>query len=63
LCDDLSIKRLRFLDIIQEAAADEGTDEASRFDADFALMTLELSRFISSIIDAFGGEDRSSYTQ
>jgi len=62
LCDDLSIKRLRFLDIIQEAAADESVDEISRFDADFALMTLELSRFIPSMIDAFGGEDRSSLT-
>ncbi len=62
LCDDLSIKRLRFMDILQEAAADEGMDEASRFDADFALMTLELSRFIPSMIDAFGGEDRSSLT-
>jgi len=60
LCDDLSIKRLRFMDILQEAAADEGIDEASRFDADFALMTLELSRFIPSVIEAFGGEDRSS---
>ncbi len=56
LCDDLSIKRLRFLDIIQERAADEAADEASRFDADFALMTLELSRLIPSIMDIFGGE-------
>jgi len=62
LCDDLSIKRLRFLDIIQEAAADEGTDEVSRFDADFALMTLELSRFIPSVLEAFGGEEISSLT-
>ncbi len=62
LCDDLSIKRLRFLDIIQETAADEAVDEASRFDADFALMTLELSRFIPSMIDAFGGEESSSLT-
>jgi len=62
LCDDLSIKRLRFLDIIQETVADEAMDEVSRFDADFALMTLELSHFIPSVIDAFGGEDRSSLT-
>ncbi|MCF6354321.1 MAG: recombination-associated protein RdgC [Candidatus Polarisedimenticolaceae bacterium] len=60
LCDDLSVKRLRFTDIIQERAADEAADEASRFDADFALMTLELSRFIPSMMDAFGGEERSS---
>jgi len=60
LSDDLSIKRLRFLDIIQEAAADNATDEASRFDTDFALMTLELSRFIPAMLDAFGGEDKSA---
>ena len=60
LCEDLSIKRLRFLDLIQEAAAEIETDnEASRFDADFALMTLELSRFIPALIKAFGGEDES----
>lgn len=58
LSDDLSIKRLRFLDIIQEAAADEANDEASRFDADFALMTLELSHFIPAVLKAFGGEDK-----
>jgi len=63
LCDDLSIKRLRFLDIIQETAADEAVDEASRLDADFALMTLELARFIPSMIDAFGGEESSSLTK
>ncbi|HEC16477.1 MAG TPA: recombination-associated protein RdgC [Sedimenticola sp.] len=61
LSDDLSIKRLRFLDLIQEAAADmEADDEASRFDADFSLMTLELSRFIPALMKAFGGEDESA---
>lgn len=62
LSEDLTIKRLRFLDLIQEAALEvEADDAATRFDADFALMTLELSRFIPEIINAFGGEDTSSW--
>lgn len=58
LCDDLSIKRLRFLELVLEEAADVDADDAvARFDADFALLTLELSRFIPALLDAFGGED------
>lgn len=56
LCDDLSVKRLRFLDLVMEEAADtHADDEAARFDADFALMNLELSRFIPALLAAFGG--------
>lgn len=56
LCDDLSIKRLRFLDLIMHEAADiDADDHAARFDADFALMGLELSRFLPALFDAFGG--------
>jgi recombination associated protein RdgC len=63
LCEDLTIKRLRFLDLIQEAAQEvEADDAASRFDADFALMTLELSRFIPALIQVFGGEDNSAWS-
>lgn len=56
LSDDLSIKRLKFLDVIQEEAAEaEAEDAATRFDVDFALMTLELRRFISRLVETFGG--------
>jgi len=56
LCDDLSIKRLRFLDLVMEEAAEvEADDPAARFDADFVLMAAELSQFIPAVIDAFGG--------
>ncbi|MFC1684128.1 recombination-associated protein RdgC [Pseudomonadota bacterium] len=62
LSEDLTIKRLRFLEVIQETAQEiEADDAATRFDADFALMTLELSRFISALINAFGGEDKSAW--
>ncbi|OQX45537.1 MAG: hypothetical protein B0D86_03485, partial [Candidatus Sedimenticola endophacoides] len=30
-------------------------DAATRFDVDFALMSLELGRFIPRLIDTFGG--------
>ncbi|MEX0619144.1 MAG: recombination-associated protein RdgC [Pseudohongiellaceae bacterium] len=54
--DDLTIKRLRFDGIEQEK--DRGGDaepESQRFDQDFAIMTLELSRFFTSLFAAFGG--------
>jgi recombination associated protein RdgC len=58
LGDDLGIRRLRFLDLVmQEAAETEADDALARFDADFALMGMELARFIPAVIEAFGGED------
>jgi len=55
--DDLTIKRLKFADEILEQAADEGAeDAASQFDADFSLMTGELTRFIPRLIEVLGGE-------
>ncbi|MCF6239575.1 MAG: recombination-associated protein RdgC [Candidatus Marinimicrobia bacterium] len=62
LADDLTIQRLRFLDVIQEAAQEvEADDEAGLFDADFALMTLELARFIPALLEVFGGESKSNW--
>jgi recombination associated protein RdgC len=59
LGDDLIVRRLRFGDVLQEEAADAGADDAvARFDADFALMSLELGRFIPAVLDAFGGEEQ-----
>jgi len=56
LADDLSIKRLKFLDLILEEAADmNADDEVMRFDADFSLMSLELSRFIPALCAYLGG--------
>ncbi len=55
--EDLSIKRLRFEDIISEAAEEsEDDDPATRFDVDFSLMALELSGFFPALMDALGGE-------
>jgi recombination associated protein RdgC len=55
--EDLSIKRVRFSDIVQEEASNVQVDSAAeRFDADFAIMTLEFARFLSRLVEVFGGE-------
>ncbi|MGR9052361.1 MAG: recombination-associated protein RdgC [Gammaproteobacteria bacterium] len=55
--ENLSIKRLRFLDLIQEQAADiETADNAERFDADFSIMSSELAGFLPRLMALFGGE-------
>lgn len=52
---DLSVKRLRFLDIVQENARDREPETAAEcFDADFALMSLELARFLPRLLELFG---------
>lgn len=56
LGDDFVLRRLRFGDrLLEERERDEADDEASRRDADFALMALELRTFLPRLIDAFGG--------
>lgn len=59
LCDDLTVRRLRFLDLVMEEAADvDADDAAARFDADFTLMAAELHNFLPAMIEAFGGLDQ-----
>lgn len=58
LGDDLGVRRLRFTDVVMEEATDtHAEDAAARMDADFALMSAELARFIPWLIEAFGGEE------
>jgi recombination associated protein RdgC len=58
--DHLAIKRLRFLDLIQDQVADiETYDEAEQFDVDFSIMSLELANFLPRLMDIFGGEQKS----
>ena len=55
--ENLSIKRLRFLDLIQDQVADiETADEAEQFDVDFSIMSLELANFLPRLMELFGGE-------
>lgn len=57
LGDDLSIKRLKFSEELREQNEDVLSEsEAARRDADFALMTGELGKFIPELISALGGE-------
>jgi recombination associated protein RdgC len=58
LDDALGVKRLRFLDLVQEQAADvEADGAAERFDADFAIMSGELAAFLPRLLELFGGEN------
>jgi recombination associated protein RdgC len=56
LTEKLEIKRLAFLDLLKEEA-EKGAEHADeQFDADFALMTGELSRLLPQLVAALGGE-------
>ncbi len=57
LDENLSVKRLKFLDLIQEQASDiEAFDEAEQFDADFSIMTAELAQFLPRLLELFNPE-------
>lgn len=54
---DYSIKRLRFSDVVKEAAGDYTAETfAEQFDADFTLQLLELRNFLPRLMELFGGE-------
>jgi len=56
LSEKLEIKRLAFLDLLMEQAEKTAEHADEQFDADFALMTGELARFLPQLIAALGGE-------
>ncbi|MFG0737527.1 recombination-associated protein RdgC [Proteus terrae] len=57
LCDDGSIKRIKFSETLREQNDDiDKADFAQRFDADFVLMTGELSALIERVTEVLGGE-------
>lgn len=60
LDENLAIKRLKFLDLIQEQAADiQADDEIQQFDADFSIMTAELAQFLPRLLELFATEDQA----
>lgn len=58
--DDLSVKRLKFDDqLLEQAAEGDIESKAQQFDQDFAIMSLELSRFCKDLFKAFGGLEKT----
>ncbi|HEJ7090204.1 TPA: recombination-associated protein RdgC [Serratia marcescens] len=61
LSDDGTLKKLKFSDVLLEQNDDiDREDYAQRFDADFILLTSELSALISNLIAALGGESNAA---
>ncbi len=56
LTDKLELKRLQFLDVLQEQASQAGDDAPSLFDATAVLMLGELRELVADLIAALGGE-------
>jgi recombination associated protein RdgC len=55
LGEDLAVRKLRFLDVVQDELETSGRDaEAGDIDATFALMTLELERLLQKLEEWFG---------
>jgi recombination associated protein RdgC len=57
LHEDLSVKRLRFEEVVTQGEEADDIDAATRFDLDFSLMTLELDEFTAQLLRALGGEE------
>ena len=56
LTDQLQLKRIQFLDVLQEEVAQESDDVASLNEATLLLMSEELGGLITDLIVALGGE-------
>ena len=59
LTDALDIKRVAPLDILTEKQDVTAVNDDEIFDADMTLMTSELSRMLTDIVESLGGERRS----
>ncbi|SEL66800.1 recombination associated protein RdgC [Atopomonas hussainii] len=58
LDDKLTIKRLRFEDLLQDQAAEDGGDDAAaQMDASFTLMMLTFKDCLPQLFEALGGEE------
>ena len=55
LNDTLQLKRLQFLDVLQEEASQAGDDRDSLFEATFTLMVEELGELVDELVEALGG--------
>ena len=57
LTDTLQIKRIQFLDVLQDEASQAGDDMASLFEATFTLMVEELGGLADALVAVLGGEE------
>ena len=60
LTEKMEIKRVAFLDVIKEEAEKQADAADMQMEADFALMSGELSRLIPALIEVLGGEDKDT---
>jgi recombination associated protein RdgC len=56
LTETMTIKRVAPLDVLKENDATTANDQ-ERFDSDFVLMTGEINRLLSDLLESLGGED------
>ncbi|GGY05223.1 recombination-associated protein RdgC [Paludibacterium paludis] len=59
LTDTLQLKRIQFLDVLQEEASHAGDDIASLYEATFTLMSGELGELVDELVEALGGLEDS----
>ena len=59
LTEGLDIKRVTPLDVLREGQDSASHNEDEQFDSDMALMTGELTRLMSALVDALGGEKKT----
>lgn len=57
LTEKLEVKRLAFLDVIKEEAEKQADAADMQMEADFALMSGELSRLIPALVEVLGGDE------
>ena len=61
LTEKLEIKRIAFLDVVKEEAERQAETADLQMEADFTLMTGELSRLIPALLEALGGEQKDAF--
>ena len=54
--ENMQIKRLACLDVLQEENENQAESDDERFDLDFTLMTGEVAKLLTDLLDALGGE-------
>jgi recombination associated protein RdgC len=63
LTPSLLIKRVTPLDVIKEAEDPTAQNDDERFDSDVALMTGELTRMLTDLVDSLGGDQLDAMPQ